>query len=60
MGFYDIWELAEAGNCQQIIPLIKSIIQVTQTEPAGLTRLPELVAQLEAERALLSPGGAIS
>jgi hypothetical protein len=55
VAFYDVWELAEAGDCQQIIPLIKSIIEVTQTEPAGLARLPELVAQLQAGQALPSP-----
>ena len=48
-AFYDIWELALAGRNDDIVPIIKSIIQVTQTEPAGLLRLPELARQLQAE-----------
>lgn len=40
--FYEILELATCGKSEEIIPLIKSVIRVTQADPQGLQKLPHV------------------
>ena len=42
IAFYEILDLASKGKSDEIVPLIKSIIAVTQADPASLTKLPQL------------------
>ncbi len=41
---YEIWELAANGKASEIVPLIKSVIKVTQLQPDGLAKLPQVEA----------------
>ena len=47
--FYEIFDLATRGKSGEIVPLIKSVIEITQTEPDGLAKLP-LIVQSQEER----------
>lgn len=38
--FYEIFELATRGKSAEIVPLIKSVIRVTQADPDALKNLP--------------------
>lgn len=40
IAFYEILELATRGESAQIVPLIQSVISVTQIEPDALAKLP--------------------
>lgn len=42
IAFFEIMELATRGASREIVPLIKSIIQVTQIDPTGLRQLSEM------------------
>jgi hypothetical protein len=42
--FYEILHLATCGQAAEIVPLIQSVIEVTQIEPNSLAKLPETVA----------------
>lgn len=44
---YEILDLATRGQAAAIVPLIQSVIDVTQAEPGSLAKLPH-VAQVEA------------
>lgn len=37
---YEILDLATRGKAAEIVPLIQSVIDVTQSEPGSLARLP--------------------
>lgn len=37
--FYEILDLAARGKAEEIIPLIESVIEVTQTDPESLSKL---------------------
>lgn len=43
--FYEILELATCGKSEEIIPLIKSVIRVTQADPQGLQKLPRVAEE---------------
>lgn len=45
--FYEILDLATRGQSAEIVPLIQSVIEVTQADPEGLKKLPH-VAEGEA------------
>lgn len=47
IAFYEILDLATRGKAAEIVPLIQSVIDVTQAEPGSLVKLPH-VAQAEA------------
>jgi hypothetical protein len=40
--FYEIEELATRGKSAEIVPLIQSVIAVTQADPEGLKKLPHV------------------
>ena len=42
IAFYEILELATRGESAQIVPLIQSVISVTQIEPDALANLPHV------------------
>jgi len=42
--FYEILELATRGESGKIVPLIESVITVTQADPEGLSKLPYVAA----------------
>jgi len=39
---YEIWELAASGKSAEIVPLIRSVIRVTQIDPDSLKKLPHV------------------
>jgi len=41
--FYEILDLATRGKSAEIMPLIQSVIKVTQAEPDSLAKLPQVV-----------------
>lgn len=41
---YEIWELAANGKSAEIVPLIRSVIRVTQIEPDALAKLPQVAS----------------
>lgn len=45
--FYEIWELATCGKSAEIVPLIQSVIEVTQVDPESLRKLPHVAEQEE-------------
>lgn len=45
IAFYEILELATRGESAAIVPLIESVITVTQAEPEGLAKLPQAANQ---------------
>ncbi len=49
VALYEIQFLATRGRCEEILPLIQSVIAVTQSQPDCLANLPqdELVAIFE-------------
>jgi hypothetical protein len=42
IAFYEILELAARGESAQIVPLIQSVIRVTQADPDALSKLPHV------------------
>lgn len=42
IAFYEILELATRGESAQIVPLIQSVISVTQVAPDALVKLPHV------------------
>lgn len=44
MVFYEILHLATRGQAAEIVPLIQSVIDVTQIEPDSLAKLPDVTA----------------
>lgn len=49
-ALYEIFELATRGNAAGIVPLIQSVIEITQAEPDGLTRLPRMAKEAQGEQ----------
>jgi hypothetical protein len=43
--FYEILHLATRGQAAEIVPLIQSVIEVTQVEPDSLANLPNIAAE---------------
>lgn len=42
--FYEILDLATRGKCAEIVPLIKSVIEVTQRQADSLAHLPRVAS----------------
>lgn len=42
IAFYEIKDLATRGKAAEIVPLINSIIDITQAEPGSLSKLPHV------------------
>lgn len=48
IAFYEILALATRGDCEKIVPLMQSVIEVTQRQADSLARLPYTIDEAEA------------
>jgi hypothetical protein len=44
-ALYEILDLATRGKSAEIVPLIQSVIEVTQIDPSSLANLPRVAKQ---------------
>jgi hypothetical protein len=49
--FYEILDLATRGKSREIVPLIKSVIEITQQQPDSLRNLPRVAITEDANAA---------